>query len=516
MIFDKASFTSSVKNTSTSHANGLSVSSLKEKALKAAENIPGWLTTKEAGALFDLVVSLPADNPVCCEIGSYLGKSSIVLGTGLLTKKGGKIFCIDPFDLVESDYYKQASGEQLGSADLTRKQFVLQNISKYGLEAKVNLLQGFSHFVAKEFHDQIDLLFIDGDHIFEAVLADFIDWSAKLKVGGLIAFHDYYQENDHRRYTMESYGPSQVVEDYIIKDPAWSIKGVVDNLFIAEKVKNKSEIAFSNGWHKKENWESTETRWMQGDAFVLVSHGQNETAELRLNALSFNRPRTLEIYSGDLMQGRWLIPTHFVEIAKVLILPGCNVFRLHVNDGCERPCDLPNLNNPDTRCLSLAIQNVSCRELKDPSGILFLNGWYEQENWDGIPTRWMEDYGILFAQAEKKCKAELNFRAMSFYRPRRLEIYSGNVLLGSWEVSREFAGISTEMLLVKGPNFLRFKVLDGCDRPADKSELNNPDKRRLSIAIQNLFFKYIKNISQETHLSRSSKLLPWSIFGRQK
>jgi predicted O-methyltransferase YrrM len=486
MTFDNAPFTSSVKSTSTSYANGLSASTLKEKALKATENIPGWLTAKEAGALFDLAVSLPGDNPVCCEIGSYMGKSSIVLGMGLMTKKGGKIFCIDPFDLVESDYYKKASGEQLGSSDLTRKQFVLQNISKYGLEERVNLLQGFSHFVAKEFHDQIDFLFVDGDHIFEAVLADFIDWSAKLKVGGLIAFHDYYQEDDHRRYTMESYGPSQVVEDYILKDPAWSMKGVVDNLFIAEKVKNKSEIAFSNGWHKKENWEGKETRWMQGDAFILVGHGQNEIAELRLDVMSFHRPRILEIYSGGLIQGKWLIPTHFVEIGKVLIIHGSNIFRLHVKDGCERPCDIPNLKNPDTRCLGLAIQNVSCRELKDPSGILFLNGWHEQENWDSTPTRWMKDYGILFAQSERDCMVELNFRAKSFYRPRRLEIYSGNVLLGSWEMSHGFKDISAGMPLVKGPNFLRFNVPGGCDRPSDKSELKNPDNRCLSIAVQNL------------------------------
>jgi predicted O-methyltransferase YrrM len=181
MVTYNISFTSSAKNTSTGRVNGLSASSLKEKALEAAENIPGWLTAKEAGELFDLVSSIQGENPVCCEIGSYMGKSSIVLGMGLLAKKGGKLLCIDPFDLVESDYYKQASGEQLESVDLTRKQFVLQNISKYGLEEKIGLIQGFSHFVAREFCDQIDLLFIDGDHMFEAVLADFIDWSAKLK-----------------------------------------------------------------------------------------------------------------------------------------------------------------------------------------------------------------------------------------------------------------------------------------------------------------------------------------------
>ena len=88
---------------------------MKERALEASRKIPGWLTDKEASELFDLVSNIPSDNPICCEIGSYMGKSSIVLGMALLAKKGGKVFCIDPFDLIKSDYYEQVSKEELGS-----------------------------------------------------------------------------------------------------------------------------------------------------------------------------------------------------------------------------------------------------------------------------------------------------------------------------------------------------------------------------------------------------------------
>jgi predicted O-methyltransferase YrrM len=489
MVTDNILFASPAKNISTDNVNGQSASDLREKALEAAENIPGWLTAKEAGELFDLISGIPGENQVCCEIGSYMGKSSIVLGMALKAKRGGKLFCIDPFDLVESDYYKQASGEQLKSVSLTRKQFVMQNISKYGLEETIDLIQGFSHFVARDFHYQIDFIFIDGDHIFEAVLADFIDWSAKLKVGGVIAFHDYYNENDHKRYSVESCGPSQVIEEYIAKNSSWSIKGIVDNLFVAEKVKNKSLIAFSNGWHKKENWEDIETRWMQSDAFLLVSQGQDEIAELRLDALSFIRPRTLEVYSGDVFQGRWVIPTHFVEVAKILIFPGSNVFRLHVNEGCERPCEGSDLKNPDTRCLSLAIQKVSCLKVKNPSRILFLNGWHEKEDWSGIPTRWMGDYGILSIYSKQNCVVELNLRAMSFHHPRKLGIYIGNVLSSRWDVSTKFLRISTRVHLFQGYNFVKFDVPDGSDQPCNIPELNNSDIRGLSIAVQNIVLK---------------------------
>jgi predicted O-methyltransferase YrrM len=38
--------------------------------------------------------------------------------------------------------------------------------------------------------DQIDLLFLDGDHTYEGVKADWDLWSPLVRPGGIIAFHD--------------------------------------------------------------------------------------------------------------------------------------------------------------------------------------------------------------------------------------------------------------------------------------------------------------------------------------
>jgi hypothetical protein len=38
---------------------------------------------------------------------------------------------------------------------------------------------------------------------------------------------------------------------------------------------------------------------------------------------------------------------------------GTNIIRFHVPDGCERPSDIIELKNPDKRCLSIAIQNIT-------------------------------------------------------------------------------------------------------------------------------------------------------------
>jgi hypothetical protein len=43
--------------------------------------------------------------------------------------------------------------------------------------------------------DQLDFVFIDGDHQFDAVMLDLIHWSRKIRSGGMIALHDYYHFN---------------------------------------------------------------------------------------------------------------------------------------------------------------------------------------------------------------------------------------------------------------------------------------------------------------------------------
>ena len=46
-------------------------------------SIDGWLTVDEAIELYDLARSVPEQEPVVVEIGSWQGKSTVVLGKGL-------------------------------------------------------------------------------------------------------------------------------------------------------------------------------------------------------------------------------------------------------------------------------------------------------------------------------------------------------------------------------------------------------------------------------------------------
>ena len=118
---------------------------------------------------------------------------------------------------------------------------------------------------------------------------------------------------------------------------------------------------YLDGWHGLEDWGGTPTRWMSDDATFMIYTDENRTADLSLQAFSFYRPRTLEIYVNDLPHIWAEVPAEGFVMVKVPISlnEGANLVRFHVPVGCERPCDIPELKNKDGRDLCLAIQNIT-------------------------------------------------------------------------------------------------------------------------------------------------------------
>lgn len=72
-----------------------------------------------------------------------------------------------------------------GLLDETRKR-----LSPYG--ERSTIMKEFSAFAHKQFEDNsLDFVYIDGNHEFQHVVNDIALWSKKVKVGGIIAGHDY-------------------------------------------------------------------------------------------------------------------------------------------------------------------------------------------------------------------------------------------------------------------------------------------------------------------------------------
>lgn len=126
----------------------------------------------EAQFLYNSVASL--DNPNCVEIGRYQGGSTI-----LMASAGARIISIDAHVFKhESGVFGKRLDDYLG--------IVLHLL---GILDRVEIVVGNSQDYYNE-KETVDLIFIDGDHTYEGVKADYYNWIDAVKVGGYVLFHD--------------------------------------------------------------------------------------------------------------------------------------------------------------------------------------------------------------------------------------------------------------------------------------------------------------------------------------
>src|SRR5439155_14171371 len=83
-------------------------------------------------------------------------------------------------------------------------------------------LRGHSTELGHQFDKEIDLLFIDGDHSYEAVRADLEVWLPKLKDDGIVAFHDYDWAEGVRRAVREFVVPLQAEGGHRLDSIYWT------------------------------------------------------------------------------------------------------------------------------------------------------------------------------------------------------------------------------------------------------------------------------------------------------
>lgn len=126
---------------------------------------PAPLTKAEAITLAYIAKQLPA-NPVIVQIGAYIGASTVAF---LETRPDAFIFSID---------IKPWQAER-------------ENVTRFGLDtSRVVRVLGDSSQI--DWPRPVNLLYIDGNHFYEAVKADCDRWLDK--VDGLVVFHDYILE----------------------------------------------------------------------------------------------------------------------------------------------------------------------------------------------------------------------------------------------------------------------------------------------------------------------------------
>lgn len=150
--------------------------------LDTVESVEGWLARPEARLLAELAETIAP--PHCAvEIGNYRGRSTVALGLGARHGKGARIYSIDPHH-----EFTGARGGRFGGEDQAQ---LYANLARTGVGAQVNVIALDSIAAARAWSTaNVALFFVDGDHRYEAVRADFEAWRPHLAPSAQVLFDD--------------------------------------------------------------------------------------------------------------------------------------------------------------------------------------------------------------------------------------------------------------------------------------------------------------------------------------
>ena len=158
-------------------------------ALADAVPVPGFLDWRESLALADVCHELPA-NAVIVEIGSFLGKSAVVLAGARKLRGSGIVHCVDPFD-ASGDAFSIPFYRAIADADvLPLRQRFDAHITRAGLTDWVRAHRGTAASIAAGWIEPIDMLFLDGDQSPEGARLAYESWAPFLKAGAIVALHN--------------------------------------------------------------------------------------------------------------------------------------------------------------------------------------------------------------------------------------------------------------------------------------------------------------------------------------
>ena len=117
------------------------------------------------------------------EIGVAEGRNSLVLCTHI---PDIELYCVDLWDVYYRAQFKlKSKAKQEEALALAH-----EKLDQYG----VTFIHKPSMKAVDDFEDEsLDFIYIDADHAFDFVMQDLIEWSKKVRPGGIVSGHDYYR-----------------------------------------------------------------------------------------------------------------------------------------------------------------------------------------------------------------------------------------------------------------------------------------------------------------------------------
>ena len=115
------------------------------------------------------------------EIGVYQGGSL----RRIAEATDAHVYGIDTWGLEGAYASGSEDPEKYGVANMFRAEAHVEGL------LNVTLIRGFSDEVADDWYRTVDMLYIDAEHTYDAVIRDFLAWRPHLEHRAIVAFDDY-------------------------------------------------------------------------------------------------------------------------------------------------------------------------------------------------------------------------------------------------------------------------------------------------------------------------------------
>ncbi len=162
--------------------------SFVENLLREADSVEGYLAPNEMRFLALLAAS-PTTQGEVLEIGSFKGKSTVILAKAARLTANPGICAVDPLTAPS------ATDPDLRGAESSLPDFQ-KNLADHNVAEQVRFHQTFSFELAKTWASPLRLLWIDGDHTYQGTKLDFDGFAPFLEDGAIVAIHDVLHDFD--------------------------------------------------------------------------------------------------------------------------------------------------------------------------------------------------------------------------------------------------------------------------------------------------------------------------------
>ena len=188
-------------------------------SLQSVRQVEGHLTDREIRCL-TLLAAVPSAQGTVLEIGSFKGRSTIVLAKSAALAGETKIVAVDPLT-SPSKTCPDLRGQASGWNDFQN------NLKNAGVASAVEFHQEFSQDLAAKWDAsrKIRFLWIDGDHTYAGAKRDLDCFRPFLANGAIVAMHDVLHSHD---------GPVRVFSEDILLSPHFGPFGLSGSIAWAQ------------------------------------------------------------------------------------------------------------------------------------------------------------------------------------------------------------------------------------------------------------------------------------------